>query len=546
MELNQLLQQLLAQTGGKPGAGSNAPLTDLSKVVNAESAKTLMQVLTRAAGLPASSVQQAPPAQLPTLPVQLSITPAKPATQTPAQLTLTVVPPKAPTATAAKTNTQPVSIQIPVTKQQLSQLQTLLPATSGPTTISPKTTQQPMVLVVQPSPKQSPQQSITLQLINPKAPQKPVTIELPTSQLSKPLAQAAIASTKPTVPPLATPTETRQRPAPPQSSSQPIAAGVIQKQAQQITPQQFRQVIQQVVRGELQLTSPTAPSQPQNPQQAISRVLQAVMQQLPAAESMQQPQALKQWVNDWFAAKPVTSTSAQQMGNLGKMLMMLLGFAMQQPKANAAATTTTPLSAQQQNTVGQLTQALLDQVLRPAPRLAGEQAFSGEVRERINQLLQQLPATQLQRLMQLFTASVNSAQTSQARLADSAGTQPEYFVLLPGSQQNPNQQHELLIRREHERSKDDESSRTVWLFTLRFELQEHGPLLVKGRYHPAGTRVDFYTESDSAERAVQQQMEKLETRFAELEVNGLNLTVQKGKVPDTLAKQQSGIIRVTV
>ncbi|MGM0526401.1 MAG: flagellar hook-length control protein FliK [Pseudomonadota bacterium] len=559
MELNQLLQQLLAQTGGKPGSGSNALLTDLSKVVDAETAKTLMQVLTRAAGLPATTAQQAPPAQLPTLPVQLNLTPAKPATQTSAQLTLTVLPSQTSTASPAKTDTRAVSVQIPVTRQQVSQLQTLLPATPGP-----KTPQQPTILVVQPSPKQSLQQSITLQLVNPKAPQKPVTIELPTSQLSKPLAQAIVASTKPTVPPVTTPTKTIQRPTPPQASPQPITAGVIQKQAQQITPQQFRQVIQQVIRGELELTAPTTPAarssnaaqltnstaaasqaQPQNPQQAISRVLQAVMQQLPPAESMQQPQALKQWVNDWFAAKPVSSAPAQQMGSLGKMLMMLLGFAMQQPKSNATATTT-PLSAQQQNTVGQLTQALLDQVLRPAPRLPGEQAFSGEVRERINQLLQQLPATQLQRLMQLFTASVNSAQTSQARLADSAATQPEYFVLLPGSQQNPEQQHELLIRREDERSKDDESTRTVWLFTLRFELQEHGPLLVKGRYHPAGTRVDFYTESDSAERAVQQQMGKLEKRFAELDVNGLNLTVQKGKVPETLAKQQSGIIRVTV
>jgi len=70
--------------------------------------------------------------------------------------------------------------------------------------------------------------------------------------------------------------------------------------------------------------------------------------------------------------------------------------------------------------------------------------------------------------------------------------------------------------------------------------------LVKGRYHPAGTRVDFYTESDHAQRALETKLEKLTKRFEQLEVNGLNLTVQKGRVPGTLAKQQSGIIRVTV
>ena len=260
---------------------------------------------------------------------------------------------------------------------------------------------------------------------------------------------------------------------------------------------------------------------------------------------MQQPQQLKQWVNDWFAAKPVATAPQQQMGTLGKMLMMLLGMALQKPAAGASQPAA-PLSGSQQQSVSQLTQALIDEVMRPAPRSAGDTGFTGEVRERINQLLQQLPQTQLQRLMQLFTSAVNSAQTSQARLAETSTATPEYYVLLPANAQQPEQQHELLIRREQERGSDGEQGRTLWLFTLRFELKSYGPLLVKGRYHPAGTRVDFYTESDHAQRALETKLEKLTKRFEQLEVNGLNLTVQKGRVPDTLAKQQSGIIRVTV
>ena len=292
-------------------------------------------------------------------------------------------------------------------------------------------------------------------------------------------------------------------------------------------------------------TAEPTPREAPSPRQALASVLQAVLQQLPKGEAMQQPQQLKQWVNDWFAAKPVATAPQQQMGTLGKMLMMLLGMALQKPAA-AASQSAAPLSGSQQQSVSQLTQALIDEVMRPAPRSAGDTGFTGEVRERINQLLQQLPQTQLQRLMQLFTSAVNSAQTSQARLAETSAATPEYYVLLPANAQQPEQQHELLIRREQERGSDGQQGRTLWLFTLRFELKSYGPLLVKGRYHPAGTRVDFYTESDHAQRALETKLEKLTKRFEQLEVNGLNLTVQKGRVPDTLAKQQSGIIRVTV
>ena len=442
-----------------------------------------------------------------------------------------------------------------------------------------------------------------------KAPKQPVEIKLPLAQLPRPAADALLQSVAqqrmpqqapnqqlgtqaslltPRAAPAGAPEGTR-----PTASAQPktaapmpqppTAPGLMLKQASQITPNQLQQALQSLIRElptargtnefmlrevlmqrgpsestprevlmqrgpneptprEVPLIRNTAES---NPRQALASVLQAVLQQLPKGEAMQQPQQLKQWVNDWFAAKPVATVPQQQMGTLGKMLMMLLGMALQKPAAGGAQSTT-PVSGSQQQSVSQLTQALIDEVMRPAPRQTGDTRFTGEVRERINQLLQQLPQTQLQRLMQLFTSAVSSAQTSQARLAETSAATPEYYVLLPANAQQPEQQHELLIRREQERGSDGEPGRTLWLFTLRFELKSYGPLLVKGRYHPAGTRVDFYTESDHAQQALETKLEKLTQRFEQLEVNGLNLRVQKGRVPDTLAKQQSGIIRVTV
>jgi len=272
----------------------------------------------------------------------------------------------------------------------------------------------------------------------------------------------------------------------------------------------------------------------QSPPKALQQLLLKVLQQMPAPESMQRPQALQSWVSDWFAARPVSAQPSQQMGSLGQMLMTLLGLAIQQKPE----TTTTNNSAARP-LPNQFTQALIQQVLNPAPENAGE------VRERINALLQQLPQQQLQRLLQLFTGILNSAQSSQARLQESAPQQPEYYILLPADTQKP-QQHELLIRRENESSDKEENDRTLWLFTLRFELDSTGPLLVKGRYHPQGSSVDFYTETKTAQKVVESHVEKLEKRLEELEVNSVKLRVQQGKIPDNLAQQHSGIIRVTV
>ncbi|MDV6316936.1 flagellar hook-length control protein FliK [Idiomarina sp. HP20-50] len=336
-----------------------------------------------------------------------------------------------------------------------------------------------------------------------------------------------------------------------QRVSIPAVSGLAIKQAQQVTPKQFQQTLHSLIpenirpkplstaqtdgqqQAPIRLSADAAREALQSTPKALQQVLLRVLQQMPTAESMQRPQALQSWVSDWFAARPVSAHPGQQMGGLGQMLMTLLGLAMQQQPDTAASSSTARTSP------NQLTQALIQQVLNPAPENAGE------VRERINALLQQLPQQQLQRLLQLFTGILNSAQSSQARLQDSPPQQPEYYILLPSDAQKP-QQHELLIRSEKDHSNKEGGGRTLWLFTLRFELESTGPLLVKGRYHPQGSSVDFYTETKAAQSVVETHVERLETRLQELEVNSVKLRVQQGKIPDNLAQQHSGIIRVTV
>jgi|GEM_PF-626864 len=280
-------------------------------------------------------------------------------------------------------------------------------------------------------------------------------------------------------------------------------------------------------------TASTLTAALRSPSNAIEQLVKVVLQQQPSGESMQRPEALQRWVSDWFSARPVSVQSSQQMGSLGQMLMMLLGLNLQQNNQQSST------QANTQALPKQFTQALIQQVLNPSPEVAGD------VRERINQLLLQLPQQQLQRLLQLFTGVLNSAQSAQARLQDSPMQQPEYFILLPTDPQK-NGQNELLIRPEREPDTPEQEGRTLWLFTLRFELEATGPLLVKGRYHPQGSSVDFYAESPAAQKTIEKHLEQLEKRLADLEVNSVKFRVQQGQIPETLATQQSGIIRVKV
>lgn len=546
MELNQQLHALLKQAAdGRPTNGGTMPaqvLNDLTRVINAEAAKILMNVLQQRASADAlPTTARAVPVQLPVIAVQVNLqATTQAASQQVPQLVLQL-------NLAGKL----VTFELPVTpvqQQQIQQLQRQAP--NQPLLLIAKSVTPAPAQATRAAPEARPAPQLNIQLVSPQTPKQVVDIKLPVSQLRQPVAQALVNSVS--AKPAPTPLTSTSAALPTAAASHPpaVGSGLLLKQANQITPQQLQQTLQRLLPASpnaaaASITTPSTPvATPVSSDHAINQVLRAVISQLPRAESMQQPQQLKQWVNDWFAAKPVTTAPQQQMGGLGKMLMMLLGMALQKPTSSATPATT--LTPSQQQTATQLTQALLDQILRPAPRASTEPNFTGEVRERINQLLQQLPQTQLQRLMQLFTAAVNSAQTSQARLADSGAATPEYYVLLPATAEQQSQQHELLVRREHERGSADEQGRTVWLFTLRFELKDYGPLLVKGRYHAAGTRVDFYTESDRAQLRLSEKLDKLHERFKALEVNGLNFTVQKGRVPATLAKQQSGIIRVTV
>ena len=318
----------------------------------------------------------------------------------------------------------------------------------------------------------------------------------------------------------------------PAAMAEPTAVdGRFVKQTQTMTPAQLTQFLQQSL----------AATSPQHGE--VKNLLNQVLAQLPQAEQLTQPQQLTRYVNDWFAAKPVSPQPNHQFGVVGKLIVALLGLRLQTQQSGASSQAAKGLS-----------QAVLDQIMRgPAERNPGSERrldastpMTAEVRERLNTQLLQQPMAQLQRLLSTLSQTMNAVQSSQMRLQDSPSQQPEFYLLLPSQNPLSEASTELLIKREPDEQNDEHTERSVWLFNLRFELKQWGPMLVKGRYQVGGTRVQFYTESLAAQQHLQQQLPELEQRLTTLEVASVDFQVKQGKVPDTLAQQHSGIIRVTV
>ncbi|RXS43971.1 flagellar hook-length control protein FliK [Idiomarina sp. 29L] len=569
-DITQLLQQML-----------NAPERSIARI-DKQNIATLARILT---GANTAGSNSASTASKPTLQIPASI--LTPQTENKAQQTS---PPQIQGASWQWPNPPKALLtQLPAKLASSTQLQLQISMPQG---------NKPVVQIVisQPTPTEPAQPGQQKQVT--QAPQGNTVntqigkVEIPITQLPPKLVKALVDS--PQASQILKITQSARAPQPadkaPLNVAHPIqlSRGIAIKQAHQLSPQQFQQALQTLltqIKAQLSAQPSVPPSNAANtslkipelsaliakintsvntattsgasatntasttqaaqtaatltaalrsPSNAIEQLIKVVLQQQPSGESMQRPEALQRWINDWFAARPVSVQSSQQMGSLGQMLMTLLGLSLQQ---NSQQQSTAQASLQ--SLPKQFTQALIQQVLNPSPDVAGD------VRERINQLLLQLPQQQLQRLLQLFTGVLNSAQSAQARLQDSPVQQPEYFILLPTDPQKAGQ-NELLIRPEREPDTPEQEGRTLWLFTLRFELEATGALLVKGRYHPQGSSVDFYAESPSAQSIIEKHLEQLEKRLSDLAVNSVKFRVQQGRIPETLATQQSGIIRVKV
>lgn len=178
-----------------------------------------------------------------------------------------------------------------------------------------------------------------------------------------------------------------------------------------------------------------------------------------------------------------------------------------------------------------------------------------------NSWLQALQPMLLLSLQSALSAPLRSAlqgalhdiRLSQVLLADSqANQQPDYYLVLPYQLQEQARKVELLLQRRQQQA--GENLPSYWLFSLRFDTNSAGPILVKGRYEqkPAMestppqpfTQLRLYAEGEQQRDAVQRQLRHLHQRLESAGIRNIDSQVHVGRVPSTLAPSPHELVKV--
>lgn len=428
------------------------------------------------------------------------------------------------------------------------QLQAAMPTPQQP--VPPPAAQLTLRLLPASGPAQQQAPQVQLQLT--RTGQAPVQVEVPLAKLPPALIEKLIGTPLRTTPltplnqpaPLSQPAAPLLTPAAPQNPTQAL----LPLQGNQLAPTELRQLIQQLASQQTTAAAQPAGNQPAAaaaaaamPAASLQSLLQAVATQLPQGADFTRSEALQQWVSQWFAARPVSLNPQQSLAGIGQLLLLALGARLGQTTAQAPAT-----AAAASNFTQNLAQWLQGQPTSPATPAGPAAAATPANANAMN--FANLPATTLQQLLQVLSGGMNSARFSQAILTESSRVgAPDYHILLPMGTGPQQKDAEVLIqRRLHEKKKKTEAAEDQWLFKLKMELSQYGPVLVKGKYQQSGTSIVFITENIGARVHIQERLKFLQARLEQLQVPSVELSAIRGKVPDTLREPGENSIHIQV
>lgn len=290
---------------------------------------------------------------------------------------------------------------------------------------------------------------------------------------------------------------------------------------------QLHQLLPQLrsMQSQLSQSAPLPPgsaSTGTNPQ-LLSKLLPLLTQQLAMSGQQVTSSQVRSFVSQWFAFHPAqaltTPPPAQSTswpGQLGPLLQWLLvQRSASQPLANLL----------QQSTQG----------LNTNPPAGGA------------------PASALMSLGTLLLGSMQDIRLSQVHLADTnAQQQPEYYLVLPYQVGDKDHVLECLLRKQARAAQSE--SAEVWTFSLRFETERYGPMLVKGAYSADKangsqpmTQLRFYLAGDEQHADNKLGFEQALVNFIErLDKAGLTNVkheVHLGVVPTTLAPTAHELVK---
>lgn len=418
---------------------------------------------------------------------------------------------------------------------------------------APTQTQAPAQLTLRllPATSSAPAPQVQLQLARPG--QTPVQADIPLAKLPPALIEKLIGTPARTTPltslnqPVAAsqPTATAAAPLLTPATQNPTRA-LLPLQGNQLAPTELRQLIQQLASqlataATQPATNTTAAQPAAAPAATLQNLLQAVATQLPQGADFTRSEALQQWVSQWFAARPVSLNPQQSLGGIGQLLLLTLAARLGQTTGQTAATTSAT-----NNFAQNLAQWLQGQPPGPATANAAAPAANPAAANALS--FASLPTNTLQQLLQVLSGGLNSARFSQAILTESSRVgAPDYHILLPMGTGPQQKDAEVLIqRRLHEKKRKAEAAEDQWLFKLKMELSQYGPVLVKGKYQQSGTSIVFITENIGARVHIQERLKFLQARLDQLQVPKVELSAIRGKVPDTLREPGENSIHIQV
>lgn len=359
----------------------------------------------------------------------------------------------------------------------------------------------------------------------------------PLTSLNQPVAASLPAAAATAAAPLLTP------------ATQNPTRALLPLQGNQLAPTELRQLIQQLASqlatAATQPATNTTAAQPAaaaaTPAATLQNLLQTVATQLPQGADFTRSEALQQWVSQWFAARPVSLNPQQSLGGIGQLLLLTLAARLGQTTGQPAATTTATNNFSQN-----LAQWLQGQPPGPATANAAAPAANPAAANALS--FANLPTNTLQQLLQVLSGGLNSARFSQAILTESSRVgAPDYHILLPMGTGPQQKDAEVLIqRRLHDKKRKAEAAEDQWLFKLKMELSQYGPVLVKGKYQQSGTSIVFITENIGARVHIQERLKFLQARLDQLQVPKVELSAIRGKVPDTLREPGENSIHIQV
>ncbi|WP_445765710.1 flagellar hook-length control protein FliK [Rheinheimera sp.] len=198
------------------------------------------------------------------------------------------------------------------------------------------------------------------------------------------------------------------------------------------------------------------------------------------------------------------SASSTSSGTLAVAIQLLLGHLLQKPSAPAAAT---------------------------APQLA--------------RLISQLEPAQASGVLRQLASHSSSLQQSQLASLDSSVAQ-QLVLQLPLAQQGQSQFCQLLLEQREESSKQSSEKRHCWQLTMRFDLQQHGAMMVVAKLSEQQLRLQFYTEQESAKALAERFLPILTDRCT---MQGLQVEQAEcvlGKIPASLLPRANSLLEIKV